>query len=887
MRKKSTKILGLTGLALLLGTALVSCNSNTSESENPTDSVVNPTDGAQKKITVSFNSTGGSKVDAQEILANSVVAKPADPTKEGYTFEGWYLNGVKFNFEEKLLNDCELEAHWIANKYSVSFNSNGGSKVETQSVSHNGKATKPIDPVFEGHTFMGWYLGNEPFDFNTKVTGAVELMAKWDLSVYTITFDSLGGTEVAKQSVKYKEKVVKPTDPTKTGYTFKGWYLNGELFDFNSEINNAFTLQAHWEANKLTVVFDTDGGNSIENQEVLYNNKVTRPENPVKDGFIFMGWYLNDELFDFNKEIKSSITLVAKWSTKKVIVSFDTAGGSEIESVTTAQNGSIVKPTNPTKPGYEFAGWYLDGELFDFNSTIKEDIELVAHWNIKDLHVIFYEEDGITIIEDKVVRYGEAVVAPTAPVKDNNDEDKNLYEYAFVGWDKDLPEAITADMKLVAKYEKTPVNYVYEFNFDHLNNNEFVIKGFVNRKYAGMTVEIFWEISNGVGNIANTSLVGNDGAFEARFNLDDLLISYVGTNKPIAYAHITIYNGDEVVYGGRGFNLGTTQYCTNTGWTEGGIEGTPYDRYIKSDYEDTSYYAGANGWDVLMLIAANDKINITYTEASLMEEQEKVYFVVNGAYSGITDRQLRFFFDLVHDNNIDGLGWNSYLARTSAADFISINKEAKTFTFKFEITGKISDDFLASNNQIWALLLHFGNNQVYGNAYCGGVGEVNRIANGDLIYKVRVDDDTFKMPAIVIEHASNFITADIKDVDGKAMVSVSGKKGSIASDYITAMAFKRNGVYNGDNNWAYAENQAVVYTETEDNFIITFDVTNLDAAAFILQYVFADKAADLKLRDSLEKSVTIGSKTYTVFSDVNGVDGSTHWGCLAVVVTNN
>ncbi len=293
--------------------------------------------------TVTFNSDGGSEVKTQTIEEGKTVTKPADPTKEGYTFVGWYYNTKLYNFDAKVTSDVALVAKWQkveeskdtekVTKYTVKFDSKGGSTVKSQTVVKNKLATKPSNPTREGYTFVGWYLNDKAFNFSTKITKNITLIAKWNkveevvipTKTYTVTFNTDGGSAVKAQTVEEGKTATKPEDPTKTGHTFKGWYLNGIEFDFTTKIVVDTTLTAKWEAVKpepaktYTVTFNTDGGSAVKAQTVEEGKTATRPEDPTKTGHTFKGWYLNDKAFDFSLKVTSSITLVAKWEEDAVI----------------------------------------------------------------------------------------------------------------------------------------------------------------------------------------------------------------------------------------------------------------------------------------------------------------------------------------------------------------------------------------------------------------------------------------------------------------------------------------------------------------------------------------------------------------------------------------
>ena len=133
------------------------------------------------------------------------------------------------------------------------------------------------------------------------------------------------------------------------------------------------------------VKFDSDGGTIISDKVVLKGEKLT-PGIPIKKGYKFLGWTLNGKNFDLNKNIKKNITLTAKWEEVKikesdsVIVKFYHNSGSRFNIKRVKKGETILEPKEPVKRGYVFKGWYLDGESFDFDTIITQNINLIAKW---------------------------------------------------------------------------------------------------------------------------------------------------------------------------------------------------------------------------------------------------------------------------------------------------------------------------------------------------------------------------------------------------------------------------------------------------------------------------------------------------------------------------
>lgn len=139
--------------------------------------------------------------------------------------------------------------------FMVTFDSRGGTSVPAQAAQSNGKVMEPAIPTQIGYNFGGWYVDTActvAYDFDTILTEDLTLYAKWEkieILNYLIEFDTQGGTAVESQTVSRGEKVSIPSDPIRVGYTFKGWYYNGELFDFDTEITADIILKAFWAKN--------------------------------------------------------------------------------------------------------------------------------------------------------------------------------------------------------------------------------------------------------------------------------------------------------------------------------------------------------------------------------------------------------------------------------------------------------------------------------------------------------------------------------------------------------------------------------------------------------------------------------------------------------------
>ncbi len=199
--------------------------------------------------TVTFLSDGESAAPSQ-IRANTPADQPADPTKEGYTFIGWYNGESEWDFETPVTTGLILTAKWQLNRYTITFDTAGGSEVPSITQDYGTAITPPAAPTRTGYTFAGW----DKTIPTTMPAGNMTITAQWQVNQYTITFDTAGGSEVAPITQDYGTTITAPANPAKTGYTFAGW---------DREIPTTMpagdmTITARWTENRVIVIIRPD-----------------------------------------------------------------------------------------------------------------------------------------------------------------------------------------------------------------------------------------------------------------------------------------------------------------------------------------------------------------------------------------------------------------------------------------------------------------------------------------------------------------------------------------------------------------------------------------------------------------------------------------------------
>ena len=178
-----------------------------------------------------------------------------EPTKENYTFAGWYNGNEKFDFTTVPTGDVTLTAKWTANDYYVSFVTEHGDPPTSQNVKYNGTANDPGKLTEEGYTFDDWYTDDTyttKFDFTKPIKRNTTVYAKWTANDYEVSFITEHGNAPASQNVKYNGTATDPGELTEDGYTFIGWYTDDTYdteFDFRTPITGDTKVYAKWEKN--------------------------------------------------------------------------------------------------------------------------------------------------------------------------------------------------------------------------------------------------------------------------------------------------------------------------------------------------------------------------------------------------------------------------------------------------------------------------------------------------------------------------------------------------------------------------------------------------------------------------------------------------------------
>ena len=438
--------------------------------QNVTQNIYLTADWTPKSYTVKFDTNGGTAIaDKTLTWDDKVLDGVSDPEKPGYDFAGWTFDGgnvlTRTTYANLAADDTvtsiTLTAQWTLHLYTVTLDANGGTfdasgstvAQDTMQVTYGGNFEQMPIPRYKGYFFRGWYdeqwggrqYGDEDGrgTYTYDKTEDCTLYALWEEApLCTVTFNPNGGTLTGAETCQEKqnERIQRPyEEPIREGYYFRGWYKDADctqMWDFDDPIPGNMTLYAGWDILSYVIRVRLENGEQdiIINQN--YGTPVTVPDDPTREGYTFIGWDI-----PFPAKMPAKITTItAQWTINQYTITFDTAGGSEIDSIEQDYDTAITAPDAPTKEGYTFIGW---------DTTVPKkmpakDMTVKARWQINRYKITF-DTDGGSEIDPIEQDYDTAITAPDNPTKEG---------YAFIDWDTTVPAKMPArDMTIKALWK--------------------------------------------------------------------------------------------------------------------------------------------------------------------------------------------------------------------------------------------------------------------------------------------------------------------------------------------------------------------------------------------------------------------------------------------------
>ncbi len=404
---------------------------------------------------------------------------PVDPVKEGYSFSSWKYTNIGSSVDWRFGTNYyifprKLDAAFTADTYTISYDLNGGDpgdKTNPSTYTAESNSITLNNPTKNGYDFTGWSGTGLTGENNTNVIiykgsiGNREYTAHYSpKSGYSVIFDSNGGSTVdGKTDVKWTDKVLSgASEPTKKGYTFKGWKCVSIDVDENTtyadlatdDKTTSVTLTAQWEVKSgYSVTFDSNGGSTVDGKtDVKWTDKVlSGASEPTKKGYTFKGWKCvsidvdeNTTYADLATDDKTtSVTLTAQWEVKSgYSVTFDSNGGSTVNGKTDVKWTDKVLDgvSEPTRPGYIFNGWKCGTVKVSSNITYaslaKNDnvlnVDLTAQWKQGPANTLRFNGNGG--LRNGSATYSVYTNADHYTISNDTNNGFIRTDYVFVGW---------------------------------------------------------------------------------------------------------------------------------------------------------------------------------------------------------------------------------------------------------------------------------------------------------------------------------------------------------------------------------------------------------------------------------------------------------------------
>ena len=328
-------------------------------------------------VILSYNgngSTGGSTGPTTCYYNQSCTTATNGFTRNGYTWSGWYdktSGGTKYT-TITLTAAKTLYAQWGANPIKISFNANGGSgTMSDQTCYYNTSCTLKANTFTRtGYAWNAWYTaatgGSAISTFNA--TGNLTVYARWKANNYTLTYNNNGGSGCTNKSVTFDATYGTLCSPTRTGYTFAGWYTaasGGTQVTANTKMTTlGATIYAHWTANSYTLTYNNNSGSGCTSKSVAFGSEYGTLCTPSRSGYSFSGWYTaasgGTQVTASTKMTTTGATIYAHWALASYTLTYNSNGGNACSPATksVAYGAAYGTLCTPKRTGYTFTGWY-------------------------------------------------------------------------------------------------------------------------------------------------------------------------------------------------------------------------------------------------------------------------------------------------------------------------------------------------------------------------------------------------------------------------------------------------------------------------------------------------------------------------------------------------
>ena len=342
--------------------------------------------------------TGTGQKSSLTIEEGNFLTKPDDPTKEGYAFLGWFLGDELFDFNTPIMQNIKLEAKWQElekdeESYIVKFDTSGGTSIQNQVISKGSKVIKPDDPTKEGCAFLGWFLEEKEYNFDTEVTENIELVARFEKIEVQETNPT---NELNSNNTNNSSNNNTNTNNNSSNNIKNNNNSNANTNNSNSDTNTNTNINANTNTKNTNNNNSNNNSNASNNVNTNTNNSSNSNNNSNSTN--------NTSTINSNTNTtpNNNSNNNTQSKTKDYTITYNLNGGKQNNPKTKYKKTETFKLINPTKEGYAFLGWTgSNGNAPQRNVTIKKgttgNLTYTANWvlagDINGDGKITYNED--------------------------------------------------------------------------------------------------------------------------------------------------------------------------------------------------------------------------------------------------------------------------------------------------------------------------------------------------------------------------------------------------------------------------------------------------------------------------------------------------------------
>ncbi len=405
---------------------------------------------------------GTENTNKEKYTVNDEAFNLAELKRDGYTFDGWYLDGEKVTFvNTQLCRDLTIEARWTPIKYSIEYNDVYDvdvSSFPSEYTIETETFALPTSLGVKGMAFAGWtYKNNNITEVEKGSVGNLTLVANWRYIEYNITYEGLSGaTNSNKNKYTIADGEIKLSDVVREGYDFVGWYLNDtKISAVDTELVTDLTVEARWTPTTYRIEYINTFNADISSLPVEYNIETETfsiPTGISMSGALFKGWVCDGiSVTEVQKGSIGDIVLSGEWEYTTYKIEYIGLQGCENSNPAsyTVKDG-VINLISPTRFGYNFDGWYSGEEkVIYIDASFCTDIKLTAKWSAVEYNIIYENiaNSDISMLPKTYTIAGISNIPDLVPEAG----------YRFEGWvDKDgeyvvsIPEGAVGDIRLSA-----------------------------------------------------------------------------------------------------------------------------------------------------------------------------------------------------------------------------------------------------------------------------------------------------------------------------------------------------------------------------------------------------------------------------------------------------